>query len=226
MGKMDSGGAVSDFSAWIPHVCREDLLLKAVNSIDLYGKNRTIIDNSPKGLATDDWHHWNGVYVVRPPVPLSCSQTFNWIMRMTRDAGQKICIWMHSDAEASPEVVTGLLQAARENFVDGKHVGVLWTYYDTVCALNTELIDVIGDWDTNLPQYFCDNDYYWRVRLAGWQCIDTNLTAVKHEGSATIKSSAERKAIHNVTFPLYHQYYLQKWGGKPGSEVYARAFNQ
>jgi hypothetical protein len=224
VGEVLSGGPVSDFSAFVPHVVREDLLARAVGSIACFGRNRTIVDNSPEGLPTNDYSEWNGVYVCRPSVPLSCSQTFNFIMRQTRRLGQKTCIWMHSDAEAGPGVAEGLLEHARRYTAEGRRWGVLWTYYDTLCALNTDLIDVVGDWDTELPQYACDNDYYRRVRLAGWECIDTMLTDVKHEGSATINSDPYRKMVNSVTFPLHIEYYKRKWGGDTGKETFETPF--
>jgi len=214
---------MSDFSAFVPHVVREDLLAKAVDSIPEYHENLTIIDNSPNGLQKGSY--WWGD-VLRPPVPLSCSQTFNWIMRLTRERGHKICIWMHNDAEAGPGVAQGLLDFARKSTADSRKWGVLFTHYDTMCALNTDLIDVVGEWDVNLPQYATDNDYYRRVRLAGWECIDTNLTDVKHEGSATINSDPMRKFVNSVTFPLYLYYYSQKWGGDVGREKFLTPFNR
>lgn len=220
MGGVVKEGTMSDFSAFIPHVYREDLLRRAVASVPEYHENLSIIDNSPYGLF-DNYR----VSIFRPPVPLTCSQTFNLIMRITRERGQKICIWMHSDAEAGPGVAEALLSFVRQYTAEGREWGVLWTYYDTLCALNTELLDVIGDWDTTLPQYYCDTDWYYRVKLAGWECIDTNLTDVKHEGSATINSSPFRKLHNSVTFPLYRQYYLSKWGGDPGQEKFTRPFN-
>jgi hypothetical protein len=217
---------MNDYSAFIPHVVREDLLLNAVMSAWSFGKmdEWSIVDNSPDGL-TPAFRARCHLDVLRPTVPLSCSQTFNYIMRLTRERGQKICIWMHSDAEAGNGIAEAFLEYARRVTECGRKWGVLWTYYDTLCAYNTDLLDVIGEFDTTLPQYFCENDWQCRVKLAGYECIDTGLTDVKHVGSATINSDPMRRMHNSVTFPLYHQYYLAKWGGDPGHEIYTRPFN-
>jgi hypothetical protein len=211
----------SDYRMWIPFVNRRDLLAKAIASAADLHSCLTIIDNSQEGLEGDaGWPP-----IIRPPVPLSCSQTFNFIMRMTRQLGAHICIWMHNDAEAGEGVCAGLLEEARRLTAESRKWAVLWTFYDTLSALNTLATDDVGEWDTNLPQYFCDDDYYRRVRLAGWECIDTGLTNVKHAGSATINNDPWLKTINDATFHLYRGYYIRKWGGESGHEQYRTPFN-
>ncbi len=202
---------MSDYSAFIPFVNRPELLRKAVDSIaDLHPM---VIDN-----AADDSTgrlYWN----YRPPVPLSCPQVFNFIMRKTRDSGGNICIWMHNDAEAHPGVGAELLNQARLFNAQRRKWGVLFTNYDTLSALNTDMMEDVGDWDTVFTQYFCDNDYYRRVRLAGWETICTDLK-VEHVGSQTIHSDPALMNRNRATFLLYRDYYARKWGGEPGSETF------
>ena len=212
---------MSDFKMLIPYVNRPDLLAKAVLSAQDLASQLAIIDNSVNGLHGDTG--WPAV--IRPQYPLTCSQTFNFIMQLTREMGANICIWMHNDAEAGPGVCLELLNRAREYNAEGRKWGILWTYYDTLSAINTDLLDVVGEWDENLPQYFTDNDYYRRVKLAGWECIDTMLTDVKHVGSQTINSDPALKAENNRTFLMYRDYYIRKWGGEPDRETFLKPFN-
>lgn len=214
---------MSDYKMWIPYLNRPDLLDTAVRSSEAYGSNRIIIDNSPEGLPTDTWMHWHGVYVLRPLVPLSCPQTFNYIMRTTQEQGANICIWMHNDAEPHPGVCEELLKIARQSNLQGRKWGVLWTHYDTLSAINTDLLSAGVEWDTTFWQYFCDNDFYRRVRLAGYECIDTGLQ-VNHPGSQTINSDPAIKLKNNATFMLYRDYYIRKWGGEPGHEAFTTPF--
>ena len=146
-------------------------------------------------------------------------------MTRARNAGARICIFMHSDAVAGPGSCQGLLDRARECSRDGLKWGVLFTSYDALAALNVALLDDVGLWDTNLAWYFSDNDYYRRVRLAGYECLETNLP-VEHRPSQTIKSDPELRFLNGITFPLYESYYRSKWGGKPGQECFRRPFNR
>ena len=64
------------------------------------------------------------------------------------------------------------------------------------------------------------------MRLAGFEIIETGLEVTHHnEASSTIKSDAKRAFLNSVTFPLYAEYYRQKWGGDPGSEQFIQPFN-
>lgn len=232
---------MSDFSCFVPHVYNEDLLECALDSIASYGENRFIIDNSPRcsslgyhcehlhlsEIVTDPKYlgRWNGVKVIQPTVPLSCSQTFNLIMRLTLEQGKKFCVWMHSDAHAPDGTADALLEFMRKTEQDHPKWGVIFTHYDVLSVLNAELLYEVGLWDTILPQYFCDNDYYRRLKLAGYEAIESRLH-VDHVGSQTINSNAERKFLNSVTFPIYQHYYIQKWGGEPGKELFVRPFNR
>lgn len=212
---------MSDYCAWIPYVNRPDLLKKAVDSVAEYGNNLTIIDNSPAGDRGV-----RGIWkVYQPCVPLSCSQTFNLIMKATKTYGAKMCVWMHNDAEAEPGTALKLVEFARQLIADKKKWGTVFTSYDALAVLNVELLDVIGEWDVVLPQYYTDNDFYRRMRLAGYESFESHLP-VKHEPSQTLKSDPYRQVLNSVTFPLYGFYYEQKWGGRPGEEKYLTAFNQ
>lgn len=88
-----------------------------------------------------------------------------------------------------------------------------------------EAFEAIGGWDTNLPWYYSDNDAYRRLKLAGWECIDTGLK-VEHKASSTINSDSELNFLNSITFPLYGAYYARKWGGSPGNEIYTTPFNR
>src|SRR5262249_22156848 len=104
--------------------------------------------------------------------------------------------------------------------------GMVFTHYDTLAAFSMEMTRVVGQWDTTLPQYFADGDYYQRVRCAGYEIINTGLPVTHHNsGSNTFKSDPQRRFLNSVTFPLYERYYAAKWGGLPGHETYSWPFN-
>jgi len=207
-----------DFRAFIFYVNREDLLTKAFHSAAEISDAVTIIDNSRDGLANPLPHY-------RPPVPLSFSQSMNLAMTHARRDGCSFVLVMHSDACAQPGSCLSLLDYARKLNRESRRWGILFTNYDALAALNLSLMDDIGLWDTNLPQYFSDNDYYRRIDLAGYEKIDTRIP-VNHTPSTTINSDPELKFLKNVTFPIYETYYTRKWGGPPGKERFRGPFNR
>ena len=213
---------MSDYQMYIPVVNRFDLLDKAVESAKDLWENLTIIDNSPNGL---DHPYPDPIKVFRPCVPLFFSQTMNLMTSLTNKAGASIILWMHSDAEAQHGSCLKLLELARQYTAEGRKWGTLWTNYDSMAAINVHALDDIGGWDTIIIQYFSDNDTYRRMKLAGWECIDTGLP-VNHNPSQTIKSDPELNFINGVTFPLAKAYYIRKHGGEPGHETFTTPFGR
>ncbi|MDT7604174.1 MAG: hypothetical protein QOF61_2171, partial [Acidobacteriota bacterium] len=166
------------------------------------------------------------VPILRPPVSLTFAQTMNLLQR---EAARRDCdalLFMHNDAEASEGTPEKLLSVIAEAHAARRRWGAVFTHYDTFAAFNLEATRVVGEWDAALPQYFSDNDYYRRVRLAGYEIIDTGLPVMHHNGaSSTVKSEPSRSFLNGVTFPLYGSYYAAKWGGSPGVERFDWAFD-
>lgn len=206
----------------IPYVNRPDLLEKAVRSVRYFWPHTMIIDNSDAGLDPAVWP----VPVLRPSVPLTFSQTMNLIQRMATERACDFYFFMHNDAEAGESTAERLLAIVEQSVTSGQRWGVAFTHYDTLAAVNMAMVREVGRWDTNLPQYYADNDYYRRVRLAGYEMIDTGLEVAHHNGaSSTIKSDPRLGYLNGVTIPLYSQYYAAKWGGGSGAETYDWPFD-
>jgi predicted O-methyltransferase YrrM len=133
---------------------------------------------------------------------------------------------MHNDAEAGAGTPERLLICIEEAIAAEQRWGAFFTAYDAFAAFNMAMVCEVGQWDTTLPQYFADIDYYRRVRLAGYEIIDTGLEVIHHNNaSSTLKSDPRLRLLNGITFPLYERYYSAKWGGLPGGEAYDRPFN-
>ena len=210
---------MTDYSAYIPVVNRFDLLDDAVKNSAFVHDNLTIIDNSPNGLD-----HPYAVKVFRPEVPFTFSQSMNYEFRDTLRQGKKFCLHMHSDSVVPKGAINALLDHARLIDESGRKWGVIYTLYDIMAVYNPVAALAIGGYDTILPAYFSDNDYYYRLKLAGWELLETGIE-VGHIGSQTINSDPKLKFLNGVTFPLYRHYYIQKWGGEPGHEEFTRPFD-
>jgi hypothetical protein len=147
----------------------------------------------------------------------------NFMLQDAKRRGCKFYFFLHSDGEVHPGFALKMLELARAQ--TGKW-GVIFSLYDVFAAYNVDLLEGIGLWDNNLPWYFADNDYYRRLKLAGFSVIEAGGEGVNHEASSTIKSDPNLNFLNGVTFPLYAHYYACKWGGSPGHEAFLRPFNQ
>ncbi len=205
----------------IPFTNREDLLERALESVKAMWPYTVIADNSEAGLDPSAWP----VEVVPSSVPLTFSQSMNLLQRWAAERSCDALIYMHNDAEAGPGTAERLLEIIEEAFITDPGWGVTFTLYDTMASLNMTAVGKVGAWDITLPQYYADNDYYRRIRLAGFGVIETGLPVIHaNGGSSTIKSDSRRNFLNGVTFPLYHRYYVAKWGGPPGHELYDKPF--
>src|ERR1022692_1755839 len=133
---------MKDYCLFVPYVNRPDLLLRAVNSVRELGPE--VIDNSDGWQAPPDCN----VGTVKMPVPLSFSQTMNWGLYFAEYSKAKYMLFLHSDAEAGPEVGEALLNQCR---AQTEPWGAIFTAYDAFVALNVAAFKAIGGWDTNLP---------------------------------------------------------------------------
>jgi hypothetical protein len=199
------------------------LLERAVASVRGLWPSAFLLDNSD---GEDLLEHplAGALEVIRPPEPLTFSQSMNALFRLAEKRGAEAALVMHTDAEAEAGTPARLLELVAAWQAEGRRWGVAFTNYDAFAAFNLRAARETGLWDTRLPQYFADNDYYRRLRLGGWELLDTGLP-VRHEASSTLRACPRRSFLNSVTFPLYQQYYAAKWGGPAGGETFDRPFN-
>jgi len=209
---------------FVPYVNRFDLLEKAVRSAVCDDVDINIINNSNGasiGIPGVDFIQR------RPPVPLTFAQTQNWMLDIASGDSdyEEFYLFMHSDAEAGEGTVKKLVEMAHTLTNTQHKWGVIFTSYDALAAFNTQAFVEIGGWDVNFPWYFGDNIVYRKLRLAGYELVESNLP-VHHEPSQTLKSDPQLNFINGITFPFYHYFYTQMWGGEPGHEKYLTPFNR
>lgn len=200
---------------FIPVVNRFDLAEKALNSV-------SDLETDPTGSVVLVRNDASGVFGTSLP--------FNIIQNTYRNiaiVGQfDYYMFMHNDAELVDERgIKGFCDFVES--LDINRWSVVFSNYDTLCAYNTKVMNIVGVWDTFLQQYFADNDMYHRMRLAGFPTVESNFKVLHNEGaSATIHADPERNFLNGITFPIYEQYYIKKWGGRPGQERYKSPFNR
>jgi len=88
-----------------------------------------------------------------------------------------------------------------------------------------ELLFEVGYLDENFfPAYYEDNDHRYRMKLAGieWEYLPLKYD---HIVSATIKKDPKIFQKNQYTFNENKKYYLEKWGGLPGQELFTTPFD-
>ena len=90
-----------------------------------------------------------------------------------------------------------------------------------------ETIERVGYFDEKFyPAYFEDNDYHYRINLAGLKAVKTNRALYFHYGSRSIKNNDQIKTTADYGYTINRDYYYRKWGGLPGAEMYEVPFNK
>jgi len=92
---------------------------------------------------------------------------------------------------------------------------------DFSCFMITKkTIEKVGYFDENFwPAYFEDNDYHYRIKLAGLRGVKSNKSLYFHFGSMTIKSGGAIAVISNENYLKNQAYFVKKWGGLPGQKT-------
>lgn len=208
----------ADWFIGISYVGGREYLDRALDSLGAFRDHAIIVNSS------GTWLDIPGEAFL--PVPLTHTQTHNWIRRRALQCGiSPFYMVMHADAEASDKVVDVLADRVRTLTKQDSKWAVLFTNYDALAAYSTAAAIEVGEWDWQLfPSYYSDNDYHRRCQLAGYALIDTGLP-VKHEGSHVInKVDKWRKLYTRLQMDHWRDLYIQKWGGDSGKETFKTPF--
>jgi hypothetical protein len=209
------------FQVYTMYVNRQEVLERAVTSLGKYQDHVVIIDNSPaQDLVLDGFPG----EIRKPCVPLYCNQSYNLIQKLAATRGQQLYFIMHSDAMASEHVIEALLERAGELDAEGRRWGVLFTEYDVLCLMNGRVLRDV-QWDRFLPLYYTDVDFYYRLKLAGIEAVETYLPVIHQDNGSTTHSDVEVKAYVETCYPAWREYYTRKWGGDRGQERFVHPFN-
>ena len=104
------------FIHFIPHVNRPDLTLSALKSVPNLWPNTLLIDNSDDGSLAEyiGQNIEFGFMLIRPPVPLTTAQTYNWMRFIAINENTDFITFMHNDCEVMTENGDNiLLEAAK-----------------------------------------------------------------------------------------------------------------
>lgn len=137
-------------------------------------------------------------------------------------------VWVCDDMEVGPTAIEALVAAADAHpdvgyFFPAHNAGTMFG----LNILRRWAFEKIGPYDESFwPAYFEDNDYAYRIKLAGVPVMAVEGASIaSHVGSATLKSYTEAEMqVHHSRFEALRAYYVRKWGGPPGQEKFVTPF--
>lgn len=202
---------------FIPYVNRPDLLERAVASIPAVNGIEVVVINNSGGMLE------SGAFkILTPPSPRTFTETQNLMLNLAKMQDAPFYFFMHSDAEAGNGTVCRLFEMAR---LENRNWGVIFTSFDALAAFNTAAFNEVCGWDERFTWYHSDTDIYRRLRLAGYELLESNLP-VHHEPSQTLKADPEISRKVAEGFAERVRLYAEKWGGPAGSEKFLTPFNR
>lgn len=92
--------------------------------------------------------------------------------------------------------------------------------------INRRCWEEVGKFDEGFfPAYFEDNDYHYRIKLAGLKAIVYPPALFFHYGSRTQNESGDIPLVPGSLFEKNRSYFIRKWGGVPGNEAFTHPYN-
>ena len=154
---------------------------------------------------------------------LGVAHAWNYFIKCAKEDGFDAVIIANDDITLDE----GTLKRFVEEMQTSKFVSFIGKNAFSFFGIHLDYAEEIGEFDENLwPAYFEDNDFHHRMKLRGFSGTVVDEPSYFHYGSATISTfDAERKLMHHHNFNQNKQYYIQKWGGLPGNELYDTPFN-
>jgi len=202
----------------IPTINRADLLNDALIKYfeDFQNTEIFIIDNGNQEIVTRE----NKFAIYRPESNLNVSGSWNAIMDYANRVGATHVLMLNDD------VYLGKTEQEINSLIElNIDYGFFNSYYNW-CSfiLKVKEFNKVGLFDQeNFPNYFNDNDYFYRMRLLESKMFYTHsLDPVIYRNSMTIAKDPSL----NSRFMEYRQNYINKWGGLPTFEIYTKPFSK
>ncbi len=210
------------FAIGIPTLNRYDLLKESLDkyAVDFKDCEIHIVDNGNQGI---DPPANTTVHVMSENIGVAASWNF-----LCREIFKKhsIAFILNDDVYWGKEQES-VLRLSRYNISRSMNVNKTFVTspdYWNVFRISKKCFSDVGPFDENFyPAYFEDNDFAYRLKLAGH--IHSVNNYFRPEKSIRSGSLQKDKSI-NDKFMDNQNYYVRKWGGMPGKETFSTPFNK
>ena len=202
----------------IPTINRADLLNEALIKYfeDFQNTEIFIIDNGNQDIITRE----NKFAIYRPESNLNVSGSWNAIMDYANRVGATHVLMLNDD------VYLGKTEQTINLFLETNGGYGFYNSFYNWCSfiLEVKTFNKVGLFDQEFfPNYFNDNDFFWRMQLIDTPMFYTHiLDPIVYRNSMSI----EKDPSLNSRFMDYRQNYINKWGGLPTEEKYVTKFNE
>jgi GT2 family glycosyltransferase len=206
-----------DICILIPTINRKDLLDEALEE---YAKcyptiDKFIVDNGKQNIKCLDDNTW----IFEQETNLGVAGSWNYLIKKAIEKGYEYFLILNDDVilKKDKEWLEKIINRGNP------HDFVLCRPFYNLSSfiLNKTIYDKVGDFDEGfVGSYFEDNDYMYRMRLAGCTIrYDDDLNPDIYRNSMTIqKDPLLGNYINN------REYFIKKWGGLPTEELFKIPF--
>jgi GT2 family glycosyltransferase len=181
------------------------------------------------------------------------AKSWNYGMKYAFDNGYDFCLILNNDTILNHKCIDAIVdrfEVAKYNqekilLISGLHKLILdkpreiidyvdnsTSVVESECTdyalfmVGREYYEKIGMFDENFkPAYFEDADSVYRIKIAGYRRIHSPKALFYHYGSRTQNEALGTKIVPSAQFEINRKYYIRKWGGQQGKEIYKTSFN-
>jgi GT2 family glycosyltransferase len=194
--------------------------IDSINNSSVKIDNIYIINNGEQNIET----HHNNVRIMSKGYNIGVAGSWNWFI----DTAQEFRIITNDDIQFDENAIEEMIK----NYAEDRLVFPCFKNNEASAfscfLLPQNIINKIGkfdEWISPNYAYFEDNDYFYRMALAGFYTYQCSAS-VSHTGSSTLKNfDPAKERSHHQKFRFARDRYVSKWGGLPYEERFTVPFN-
>ena len=208
-----------NFCILIPTINRKDLLIEALDFYTTHMPNTQILiwDNGKQAIPT-----YPNTEIFEAEYNYGVAASWNALIDKAWERGIENYLILNDDVilRCGEGIINQMLVKCAET----KAFHRCRPFYNwSAFILRKSTYDLVGRFDENFKQcYYEDNDYQYRMRLAGIPIMyeDQLNPEIYRNSQSILKDPLLSNYIDN------RDYFVKKWGGMPDSETHKTPFNE
>ena len=208
-----------NFCILIPTINRKDLLIEALDFYTTHMPNTQILiwDNGKQAIPT-----YPNTEIFEADYNYGVAASWNALIDKAWERGIENYLILNDDVilRCGEGIVNQIITKGQ----DSKAFHRCRPFYNwSAFLLRKFTFDLVGRFDENFKRcYFEDNDYQYRMRLAGISIVyeDDLNPEIYRNSQSILKDPLLSNYIDN------RDYFVKKWGGMPDSETHKTPFNE
>ena len=208
-----------NFCILIPTINRKDLLIEALDFYTTHMPNTQILiwDNGKQAIPT-----YPNTEIFEADYNYGVAASWNALIDKAWERGIENYLILNDDVIL--RCGEGIINQVLVKCAETKAFHRCRPFYNwSAFILRKSTYDLVGRFDENFKRcYFEDNDYQYRMRLAGIPIMyeDQLNPEIYRNSQSILKDPLLSNYIDN------RDYFVKKWGGMPDSETHKTPFNE